>query len=80
MNVIRLSFRWIDGLGRMLSPLPDCFAQRFPKIQFQVEPRLISRVPQRDGVDSLRQHSDEIVEARALDLKFSCHDRPFLPD
>ena len=64
----------------MPSPLPDCFAQRLPKVQFQVEPCLIFRVPERDGVDGLRELSNEIVEAWAFDLKFSCHDRPFLPE
>jgi hypothetical protein len=36
-------------------------------------------VPQCDGISGLRQVGDEIVEAKALILKFWCHDGPFLP-
>jgi len=61
INVTAGFFRRVDGFGQLPSPLPDYFAKRLPKIHFQVEPRLVPRVPERDGVCGLGKLSNEIV-------------------
>ena len=63
-----------------LLPLLDRLGYHPPKVQFQVEPPLFPPVPQCDGVGGLSQFIDEIIEARALDLKFWFHDCPFHPN